>query len=250
LNSGTALLLDGSKQWKAKEGAYVVSTMNSEQLPAGPVINTRVVALNSQDSQYVAGTTTCVVIGITSTANFLIPPTSTTNTINVLQPVGLLDIRFNASGMYFTGLSNSTTLTLNAVYYIEKFPSQNDTDLVVLAKHSCRSDTIARELYSEIIREMPVGVPQRMNGMGEWFADAVSSAADFISPVLSAIPTPMTQGLGGMVKTAGNVAKSIYAKKEAVAPYNASGSNTAVVVKAKMPVAHAVKKKAKQKKTK
>jgi hypothetical protein len=167
-----------------------------------------------------------------------------------LATTGLLDYRINASGAYFTGLSNSTTLQLNAIYYIEKFPTQNETDLVVLAKHSCRSDNIARELYSEIMREMPVGVPQRMNGIGEWFADAVSSAADFVSPVLSAIPLPMTQGLAGMVKTAGNVAKNLYAKKEAPAPYSATGSNTAVVVKAKMPTAKAMKKEGKKKKTK
>jgi len=160
-----------------------------------------------------------------------VPPTSTTNTYYGIGPVGLLPTKFNQSGAYFTGLSYSTTLTLNAIYYIERFPSQQDSDLVVLAKHSCRSDPVARALYSEIIRMMPVGVPQRMNGMGEWFADAVSSAADFISPVLSAIPTPMTQGLAGIVRTAGGVAKSLGSKKEAPATYSATGSNTTAAPK-------------------
>jgi len=116
---------------------------------------------------------------------------------------------FNHSGAYFTGLSNSTTLQLNATYYIERFPTQQDSALVVLARNSCHGDHIALDLYSEIIKEMPVGVPQRMNGLGEWFADAVSTATDFISPVLSAIPLPMAQAAGAGLKTVGNIAKSL-----------------------------------------
>jgi len=33
--ASAALLLEGSRQWKAKEGAYVVSTLNSSELPTG-----------------------------------------------------------------------------------------------------------------------------------------------------------------------------------------------------------------------
>jgi len=228
-NSGTALLLDGSKQWKAKEGAYVVDTLNSEEIPAGIDLACCVLKPPTTDTNF--STNGALISGVAAKLLMSVPPTSTTNTYYGIGPVGLLPTKFNQSGVYFTGLSYSTTLTLNAIYYIERFPSQQDSDLVVLAKHSCRSDPVARALYSEIIRMMPVGVPQRMNGMGEWFADAVSSAADFISPVLSAIPTPMTQGLAGIVRTAGGVAKSLGSKKEAPATYSATGSNTTAAPK-------------------
>jgi len=133
---------------------------------------------------------------------------------------------FNHAGAYFTGLSYETTLQLNVIYYIERFPSQQDSDLVVLARHSCRQDCVALDLYSEIVREMPVGVPQRMNGLGEWFADAVSSAADYISPVLGAIPHPVAQAASMAVKTGGNIAKSLMAKKESPGlTYSAQGAN-------------------------
>jgi hypothetical protein len=154
---------------------------------------------------------------------------------------------FNHCGAYFSGLSNTTTLQVNATYYIEKFPSQQDSQLVVLARSSPRDDCIARELYSEIIREMPVGVPQRMNGLGEWFGDAVSSAVDFISPVASAIPLPFAQTIAQGLKVAGGIAKSLGSKKEAIGQtYSAQGANTLVpVAKPKMKILQMVQKKKK-----
>jgi len=225
LNSGTALLLDGSKQWKAKEGVYITNTLNTDVIATGIRNQARVTILNPSDTQ-ISASVNCIFQGITSAGTITFPSASPVGAINPYVPFSLLPTDFNASGAYFTGLSYSTTLTLNAIYYIEKFPSQNDSQLVVLAKHSCRSDRVARELYSEIMREMPVGVPQRMNGLGDWFADAISSAADFVAPVLSAIPLPMTQALGMGIKTAGNFAKSLGSKKEAPSVYSATGANT------------------------
>jgi len=133
---------------------------------------------------------------------------------------------FNHAGAYFTGLSATTTLQLNVIYYIERFPSQQDSDLVVLATNSSRKDCVAMDLYSEIIREMPVGVPQKMNGLGQWFADAVSSAVDFVSPVLSAIPHPIAQGAAMAAKTVKNVSQAVMGKKEAPGQiYSAQGAN-------------------------
>jgi len=224
-NSGSALLLDGSKQWKAKEGVYITNTLNTDNLVVGVRNQARVSLLPPTDSQF-SGSVNCIVKGMSGGGNFNIPASSPIATISFLVPESQVPTDFNHSGAYFTGLSYSTTLTLNAIYYIEKFPTQLDTALVVLAKHSCRSDRVARELYSEIMREMPVGVPQRMNGLGDWFADAISSAADFVAPVLGAIPLPMTQALSLGIKSAGNFAKSMQSKKEAPSVYSASGANT------------------------
>lgn len=249
--SGSALLLDSSKQWKAKEGVYIADTLNSEEVPAGVNMSAIMMRPATTDSNYTAAASgnSAWIVGLGATQIMSIPPTTPTNTLYAFLVGGELPTKFNQSGAYFTGLSYTSTLQLNSIWYIERFPTQQDSDLVVLAKHSCRSDTVARSLYSEIIREMPVGVPQRMNGLGEWFADAVSSAADFVAPVLGAIPTPMTQGLSGIVKAAGGVAKSLGSKREAMAPYSATGSNTAVPVKNRevVVVKQVQKKKAKAK---
>jgi len=116
--------------------------------------------------------------------------------------------------------------------------------LVVLARHSCRDDSIARELYSEVIREMPVGVPQRMNSLGEWFNDAISAAADFVAPVLSAIPHPVAQAAAMATKTAKGVANSILGKKEAPGQtYSSNGTNVSATSKLKDKVMSVIKKK-------
>jgi len=133
---------------------------------------------------------------------------------------------------------------------------------VVLAKPSCRYDPVAVQLYSEIIRSMPTGVPQRMNGLGEWFASAVSTAADVLSPVLSAIPNPYAQAAALGLGAAGKIAKQFEKKDEPtniVAPgqtYSATGAMPAArvvkhIVKSKVrPAVIGVAKKKKKKNVK
>jgi len=252
---GEALLLDGSKQWKAKEGCYCVATMNSSENPAGGNTATPILHVSSQDNTAASAGVAWIYVrpsaslpspfqGITVSVPQITP---TDQTSIVTYPTGGVEMQpFNQFGALFTGLSNSTTLQVNATYYIERFPTQQDSDLVVLARNSCHGDSVAKDLYSEIVKEMPVGVPQRMNGMGEWFADAVSSAADFISPVLSAIPLPMAQTIGSGIKMAGGLAKSMGSKKDAVGQtYSPNGNNVSgkqPPVK-KKPVAQPAKKK-------
>jgi len=242
--------LEGSKQWKAKEGCYVVSTMNSNENPTGQNNTSPNLHISSLDTT--AGGANWIYVSPVNpvpTSFQAITVVTTVNPINniivTLPPGGVWFQPFNGAGAIFSGLSNSTTLQVNAIYYIERFPTQQDSELVVLARNSCHGDSVALDLYSEIIKEMPVGVPQRMNGMGEWFADAVSAAADFVSPVLSAIPLPMAQTVGAGLKMAGNVAKSLGSKKESPGQtYNPQGNNvSAKKPPVKKPVAQPAKKK-------
>lgn len=253
-NTAEALLLDGSKQWKAKDGCYVVPTYNSSENPAGYNPVSVISELSLSDPTQPTLPWQFLIPGGVNNAAFqeiIIPVSGATYVVSSI-PTGALQFQsFNHSGAYFSGLSNTTTLQLNAVYYIERFPSQQDSALVVLARTSPRLDCVALDLYSEIIREMPVGVPQSENGFGDWFADAVSSAADFVSPVLSAIPLPFTQSLSGMVKTAGNMAKAIAGKKEAVGQtYSATASNVSAPSKPKTVMSMVTTKKKKVEKTK
>lgn len=242
-----ALLLEGSKQWKAKEGAYVVSTLNSEELPTGVNNTAMVIELNTADSQ--SGSTSAITLPA-NVGTVTIPPTTPTNTLTILASPQTNLGKFNHAGAYFSGLSNSTTLQLNAIYVIERFPNQLDTDLVVLAKPSCRADDAAIQLYSEVIRMMPTGVPQRMNGLGEWFSDAVSAASDFISPVLSAIPHPMAQAGAAALKTGNNVVKALVGKSQPAPGQSYTPSGTVAVAKVAVKAAKAEVKKEMGKKKK
>lgn len=243
-----ALLLDGTKQWKAKEGCYVVSTLSASELPAGTNNVEPVLHLSANDPT--AATIPWglqIPRGASPLYNFLTVPVSGANYQVVTLSSGNAQFQnFNHAGAILSGLSNSTTLQLNAIYYIERFPTQQDSALVVLARQSCREDCIARDLYSEIVREMPVGVPQRMNGMGEWFADAVSSAVDFIAPVASAIPLPFAQSIGAGLKVAGGIAKSLGSKKESPGQtYAPQGANVSAGKGKLKPVVAANQKKKK-----
>jgi len=189
-STNAAMLLEGTRQWKAKEGCYVVPTMNSSEVPTGTNNCSLILTSNPGDPNY----------AMISQPSVSITYTYESGTLGLLSAFETNVTKFNHSGAYFSGLSNTTTLQLNAIYIIERFPTNQETDLVVLAKPSCRNDSAALELYSEVIRTMPTGVPQRMNGLGEWFADAVSSAKDFIAPVLSSIPHPYAQGAAAALK--------------------------------------------------
>jgi len=224
-----AMLLPGTVQWKAKEGAYVVPTLNSNELVAGPDQTVQIVRFDSSDSS---------ATGVFTQAIGQIPTTSGVNFgAFTASGTGLSD--FNFGGAYFSGLSQSTTLTVNIIRYFERFPSidfAQDLPLVVLATPSCRNDPQAQELYSAVIRHMPVGVPQRFNGIGDWFKEAAQTARDMIAPVLSAIPLPMAQmGASILNGIGGNLVKkySNEEQKAVVVPgkvYNAQGNQSMVVV--------------------
>jgi len=44
--------------------------------------------------------------------------------------------------------------------------------------------------------DLPVAVPVRENGLGDWFYDAVQTASKYIGPMLAMAPHPALKGLG------------------------------------------------------
>jgi len=228
-NLAAAMLLPGSVQWKAKEGAYVVPTLNSNDLPAG---NDNTIPL-VRFANYTVGP---FAYGTTLTPNVTIPPTGGSG-FQFVYPTEIALSDFNTGGAYFSGLSNSSTLTVNVIRYFERFPVVNiasDSALVVLGRPSCRNDPQAQELYSAVIRHMPVGVPQRFNGIGDWFKEAVQTARDIVAPVLSAIPHPLAMIGSGILKgVAGNIDKKYSTEEKSVVvppgkTYSAQGTQSLV----------------------
>lgn len=208
-----AMLLPGTRQWKAKEGAYIVPRLNNQNLTVG-IDNTAILVDSHADS---VAPLFAVGVGIT--------------TVNVPASSPILDLvtwynertyltDYNFGGAYFTGLSNSTTLTVNVIRTFERFPNTQlsaDVQLVPLAKPSPKYDPQAMELYSVVSAFMPTGVPQRMNGFGEWFKEAVQEASNAIAPALAAIPHPLAQLAAGALRVGKSVADS-YDKKPTSTP--------------------------------
>jgi hypothetical protein len=189
-SANTAFSLVNSKQWEAKDGCYVIGRINATEIPIENGLNF---------------TNPCYATGNGGSTLTSLVPTADIDGGNGINPC--LWENFNFTGAFFTGLSYQSALTVNYLVIIENHPSSQGDLVYSLAKPPPCRDDIALSMYSCILREMPVGVPVNENGLGDWFADAVSTVADYVSPVLSAIPHPGTMAAGAALRAAGNVGK-------------------------------------------
>lgn len=187
-----AQILSGSRTWNAAEGSYSILTMTD----VGLLENDQTPCcydLRSADGN------TSQLAGLTGIGTYPVP------------------ILFNESpysmvGAFYTGLSLQTTLTLTVHYYIERFPTSLNADLVVLAAPSPKYDPVALELYSHMLGAMPPGVMVKENGLGQWFTDLIAEVAPMAADALSAIPHPFAQVAAQGARAAGRVAQGVQAK--------------------------------------
>lgn len=189
-NTAEAMSLFGSQQWEAKDGCYVVSTFSDLENPAFTNQPLVPVVMNSviQDKS-----------GVSGTGNVLIPSPTTQPAANTpcSMPDGRVH-RIHQGGCIFRGLSEQTTLTIDAVHIWESFPDFRNLEIVTMAKSSPDFDFNVQRLYSEVMKDIPVGVPVWENGLGDWFVDAISTAAQFVGPLLGGTLGKVVKGFGDM----------------------------------------------------
>jgi hypothetical protein len=191
INQADALLLPGSQQWSAKEGAYVVQSMSDMNNPAS--------FLDGRGSLYVEDESIIPQspnLNITTVQKvFTDPAYNNVNPSGVGDNVALFKyaktIPFHRKGIIITGLTPESSFTLNYNALVERVVNQQDTDLVVLARPSPGEDTIATQLYTMITRDMPVGCKFSDNGFGDWFLGVVDEVANVVSsigkPIMAAV---------------------------------------------------------------
>jgi len=188
-NIAEANLLSGTLSWKAEDGCYLVMRQNQEQLLAKQPDDTQFVMSdgdfspgirNYSSQRVISGSTYQINTGEETGVN--IP-----NIVWNMQP-------FHMSGAFFTGLGPKSTFLVRTIFYVERFPTPDEKDIVLLTKSSAAHDPTALMLYDECLKRMPVGVPVAENGLGEWFYDALKSSL----PLIKAIPHPIAQAIGGM----------------------------------------------------
>jgi hypothetical protein len=196
-STSQAMLLAGSQQWEAHKGAMVVPTLSDIDLPAQQftTVVPVVVAAGSPDlivQQSGAPVTNhfnakkSVVQNIGSSAIGI--PNWAGGTAFASGPSNVKFNNFNTAGIYFSGLSNQTSLTINVIYYIERFPTPDQLDLVVMASPSPPLDPVAERLYSHAMSMVPVGVKVGDNADGDWFYQTISDLARTFGPALVAVP--------------------------------------------------------------
>lgn len=180
---GFVNLLKGTRTWPAAEGAYCVCVQNSQSNPLMAPNNTAI-ATDYKSFPDAVG----YAIGLSPVVNVTVNagpiPSNKSGNVQQVTP-------FDTAGAYFTGLSAETTLSIKVKFYVEKAPMHTDAVLSVLATPSAGLDTKALQIYSHAITQIPVGVPVRDNGLGDWFRSVLNvvktvagGAAGLLGPVV------------------------------------------------------------------
>lgn len=73
------------------------------------------------------------------------------------------------SGAFFSGLHETTVLTLTMKFFVEVAPTFANEDILTLSSPSAPFDPMVLECYDHCIRSLKAGVPVRMNDAGEWW---------------------------------------------------------------------------------
>jgi len=198
-NPAEATTLTTSDTWEAREGCYIVGALDDVDNPVER-LSERLFIMTNDYFGSITG---------------VIPDAGGNWFGGALQAVGTRAIagcpsvarhRFSPCGAYFSGLHESASLVLTFHVFIERFPNLSQSDLVVMARPAPRRDPIALEIYSQIMSEMPVGVMVKENGLGDWFAEAVSAIAPVISGGLSMLPHPAAKAASVVAGMAGKAA--------------------------------------------
>jgi len=201
LTIAQAQLFPGTRAWEAAKGSYNVGVFNTPDVPA--------TGLNfTQPAMY---TNTQLENNVLFAHTSRTPLAAVNSGVATVPNVSWTEM--NMSGTFFTGLSNSTTLTINYIVYIERFPTQDDLDLIVSAKRSPEYDIKALELYSEISQSLPVAVTFNENGWGDlWGAitgaaqGALNVARKYVAPVVSYFGGARGQAIGAGIEGVGQIA--------------------------------------------
>jgi len=241
-NAAEAMLLSGSRQWDAKEGIYSVGAFSSSDNPAYP-IEASCPIINGIDQDDLDATLN------TARVYFPQPANAITGTSAPVMPFRMHPI--HQSGCIFSGLSDTTTLTINWNVYYETFPGPASSQILPLATPSCEFDPDALDLYSRIMIDLPVGVMVKENGLGDWFLDAASKAAKFIGPALAALPHPIAKGAGAALSYLGETGQNYVKRNPAAvsAPPNAWEDESGIrEVEELLPVRKSIQPKKKKKK--
>lgn len=198
-NIAEAELLAGSRTWDAAEGCYVVQAMNALENPL-KCPNGQPVFLADEDPN-----------GVPVANVGIVTPTTVRGRMNNDATSGTMQmVPFDISGAFFQGLSAASTLKLTLRSIIERAPTSNEPDLVVMAKPSPSWDSEALSAYSKCMRVMPPGVPLAENFTGDWFKSVLKTIGQYapaVSKALVAVPA-VGGSLSALVGGVGSAAQA------------------------------------------
>lgn len=191
-----ANLMKGTRTWNAAEGAYCTCFQNSVHNPLSQ--------LESQQISYTkeaapgVGTTILTTQWDAMGAGAAAPAASASS----FEPNQT--IPFDVTGVFLTGLSKETTLTVKLKVYVERAPTWSEPALSVLASPSAGYDVRALELYAQVINHLPPGVKVADNSFGDWWR-AVTAILKGVAPTVGMALNPMFPGAGALGQGVGRL---------------------------------------------
>jgi len=160
-----ALLLQGSQQWDAYEGAYCIGSLATVNNPATRKsfqdIFVEQSPVNNGAGQYV----------LAARDSVLFPSAD----------AGIQYAPWNTSGAYITGATVGTVLTIVVKAYIECFPNPDQKAFVTLTQPASPYDPMALEVYAKASYSLRPATLRSNNPGGEW-ARTVSAVVGSVMP--------------------------------------------------------------------
>lgn len=182
-----ANLLKGTRTWNAAEGAYCTVLQNSVHNPLKQ-LESQQILYNTEASTGAASTV------IASQWDAQGPGATAPNaTASSFEPNQIMP--FDTTGVFLTGLSPETTLTVKLKVYVERAPTWAEPNLAVLATPSAGYDVRALELYAQVVNLLPPGVKVADNAFGDWWK-AVVSLVKHAAPTIGLALNPVVPGAG------------------------------------------------------
>lgn len=180
-----ANLLKGTRTWEAAEGVYATVLQNSVQNPLRQTESEQILY-----SQYAVTGTAGAVLATQYDAMGAAAAAPSSSSI-AFEPNQT--IPFDTTGVFLSGLSPQTTLTVNLKVYVERAPTWSEPSLSVLASPSAGYDTRILELYAQVVNRLPPGVKVSENAFGDWWR-AITSIIKNVAPVVGLALNPVIPG--------------------------------------------------------
>lgn len=212
INLAQLTLLPDVCQWEAREGAYSVvplkgvGSRNPTATPRYPVLVSIDPTANVAENLPCAGPIL---------SNAVIPGFPQTAALSRFS-MGPGEIPADSIVWFATGLSPETTLTIRARNLIERYPNDQEPEIVVLATPTASYDPIALEIYSRVIGMMPAAVMFKENPAGEWWQRILGGIADVAGPMLIALPHPLAKAAGAALMVGNKALNPDNAQKKVV----------------------------------
>lgn len=138
-----------------------------------------------------------VIIPKESVASFAPEPGSLAGQA-MLGSLGLSD--YTATGCHIIGCSPESTFTVVATYYVQILPSPSSS-LISLVQPAPPYDPMAYEVYTRVMRQLPIATYKDDNDFGTWFRKALSIIRK-IAPIVGSAFGPAGSAVGRMVERA------------------------------------------------